>query len=61
MAIMARLSLVALLAVPWLMLVDFAAGDAVLDLQNKGRPNIDAQIAKSSTCTKDKLQVRREW
>lgn len=58
---MARLSLVALLAVPWLMLVDFAAGDAVLDLQNKGRPNIDAQIAKSSTCTKDKLQVRREW
>ncbi|KAK3311021.1 uncharacterized protein B0T15DRAFT_499059 [Chaetomium strumarium] len=58
---MARLSLVALLAVPWLLLAGLASGDAVLDLQNKGRPSIDAQIAKSTTCTKDKLRVRREW
>ncbi|KAK1758292.1 hypothetical protein QBC47DRAFT_440839 [Echria macrotheca] len=57
---MARLSL-ALLAVPWLLLASLVCGDAVLDLQNKGRPAVDAQIAKSKTCTKDKLQVRREW
>jgi len=31
------------------------------DLQTKGRPAIDAAIAKSKTCTKEKLQVRREW
>ncbi|KAF2270213.1 Di-copper centre-containing protein [Lojkania enalia] len=35
--------------------------DAVGDLQAKGRPNIDAAIAKSKTCTKEKLQVRKEW
>ncbi|KAH7125506.1 hypothetical protein B0J11DRAFT_308009 [Dendryphion nanum] len=37
------------------------AADAVSDLQTKGRPALDAQLAKSKTCTKDKLQVRREW
>jgi tyrosinase len=37
------------------------AADAVSDLATKGRPAIDAAIAKSTTCTKDKLQVRREW
>jgi tyrosinase len=62
---MARGSLasLALLAVPWLLLslVGLASGDTVLDLQNKGRPNLDAQLAKSKTCTKDKLSVRREW
>ncbi len=58
---MARFSLLALLAVPWLLLTDVVSGDAVLDLQIKGRPSIDAQIAKSATCTKDKLKVRREW
>jgi tyrosinase len=58
---MARFSLLALLAVPWLLLTDVVSGDAVLDLQTKGRPSIDAQIAKSATCTKDKLKVRREW
>ncbi|KAB5559646.1 hypothetical protein GE09DRAFT_1285613 [Coniochaeta sp. 2T2.1] len=62
---MARRSLASLafLAVPWLLLslVGLASGDAVLDLQNKGRPNLDAQLAKSKTCTKDKLSVRREW
>ncbi|KAK4117804.1 Di-copper centre-containing protein [Canariomyces notabilis] len=58
---MTRLSLVALLAVPWLLLTGLVFGDAVADLEKKGRPSIDAQIAKSRTCTKDKLQVRREW
>jgi tyrosinase len=37
------------------------AADAVNDLQTKGRAAIDAAIAKSTTCTKDKLRVRREW
>ncbi|KAF2205269.1 Di-copper centre-containing protein [Delitschia confertaspora ATCC 74209] len=38
-----------------------SAADAVGDLQTKGRAAIDAQLAKSKTCTKDKLMVRREW
>jgi tyrosinase len=58
---MARLTLAGMLAVPWLLLAGLVSGDAVLDLQNKGRPNIDAQLAKSKTCTKENLQVRREW
>ncbi|KAL2169412.1 hypothetical protein VTG60DRAFT_6041 [Thermothelomyces hinnuleus] len=58
---MARLTLARLLAVPWLLLPGLVSGDAVLDLQEKGRPAIDAQLAKSTTCTKEKLQVRREW
>ncbi|KAG7291946.1 hypothetical protein NEMBOFW57_001975 [Staphylotrichum longicolle] len=58
---MARLTLFGLLAVPWLLLLSLVSADAVLDLQKKGRPSIDAQIAKSATCTKDKLKVRREW
>ncbi|KAH6877538.1 hypothetical protein BKA58DRAFT_451189 [Alternaria rosae] len=37
------------------------AADAVGDLQTKGRAAIDAAIANSTTCTKDKLRVRREW
>jgi tyrosinase len=37
------------------------AADAVGDLQTKGRAALDAQLAKSKTCTKEKLQVRREW
>lgn len=37
------------------------AADVVGDLQTKGRPAIDAAVAKSTTCTKDKLRVRREW
>lgn len=58
---MARLSLAGMLVIPWLLLAGLVSGDAVLDLQNKGRPNIDAQLAKSKTCTKENLQVRREW
>jgi tyrosinase len=38
-----------------------SSADLVSDLQNKGRPAIDAQLAKSTTCTKDKLTVRKEW
>lgn len=47
----------------WLLLTltGLVASDAVLDLQNKGRPALDAQLAKSKTCTKAKLSVRREW
>jgi len=37
------------------------AADAVGDLQKKGRAAVDTQITKSKTCTKDKLQVRKEW
>lgn len=37
------------------------AGDAVQDLVAKGRASIEAQLAKSTTCTKATLQVRREW
>jgi tyrosinase len=37
------------------------AADAVSDLQTKGRAAVDAAIAKSKTCTKDKLRVRKEW
>ncbi|KAL2143111.1 hypothetical protein VTI28DRAFT_325 [Corynascus sepedonium] len=58
---MARLTLAGLLAVPWLLLPGLVAGDAVLDLQEKGRPSIDARIANSATCSKENLQVRREW
>ncbi|KNG48215.1 Di-copper centre-containing protein [Stemphylium lycopersici] len=36
------------------------AADAVSDLQTKGRAAIDASIAKSSTCTKDQIRIRRE-
>ncbi|KAK0656242.1 hypothetical protein B0T16DRAFT_316403 [Cercophora newfieldiana] len=58
---MARFSALALLAVPWLLLMSLVSGDAVGDLQTKGRAALDAALAKSKTCTKEKLQVRREW
>ncbi|CAK7207916.1 hypothetical protein SEUCBS139899_010731 [Sporothrix eucalyptigena] len=35
--------------------------DAVLDLQRKGRTQLDEAIAKSKTCTKEKLSIRREY
>ena len=47
--------------VPFLALLPAVWGDEVLDLQNEGRPQVDAMIAKSKTCTKEKLKVRREW
>ncbi|KAK4185776.1 hypothetical protein QBC35DRAFT_555821 [Podospora australis] len=56
---MVRLFGFALLAVP--LLTGLVSGDAVKDLQDKGRAALDAQLAKSKTCTKANLQVRREW
>lgn len=53
-------ALCALLASLSLLSVVLAA-DAVSELAAKGRPSVDAVVAKSTTCTKDKLQVRREW
>ncbi|KAK4230911.1 hypothetical protein QBC38DRAFT_467267 [Podospora fimiseda] len=58
---MARFSIFALLAVPWLMLMGLVAGDVVQDLEKKGRPALDALLAKSKTCTKANLRVRKEW
>lgn len=58
---MARLLTFALLAVQWLLLVSFVSGDAVGDLLKKGRPSLDALVAKSKTCTKERLEIRREW
>ncbi|KAK3330693.1 hypothetical protein B0H66DRAFT_72310 [Apodospora peruviana] len=60
---MARLFSVALLAaaVQWMLFAGLVSGDAVQDLQKKVRPNLDAAIAKSKTCTKEKLQIRKEW
>jgi len=43
------------------LLLALCSADAVSDLQTKGRAAFDAQLAKSKTCTKDKLQVRKEW
>ncbi|KAL1841066.1 hypothetical protein VTJ49DRAFT_7450 [Mycothermus thermophilus] len=51
---MTRLSLAGLVTV---LLAGAASADPVLDLQNQGRPQIDAAIAKSSKCTKEKLQA----
>jgi len=58
---MARLHTFALLAVQWLLLIGLVSGDAVGDLLKKGRPGLDALVAKSKTCTKEKLEIRREW
>ncbi|KAI1815974.1 Di-copper centre-containing protein [Poronia punctata] len=44
-----------------LLLAASVYGDAVSDLWDQGNPALEAQLAKSTTCTKDKLQVRREW
>lgn len=44
-----------------LFLAALIRGDAVSDLWDKGKPALDAQLAKSTTCTKDQLVVRREW
>ena len=46
---------------PLLALVSVALGDAVNDLENQGRVALNAQLAKSKTCTKEKLMVRKEW
>lgn len=42
-------------------LASIAAADVVNDLENEGRPALDAAMAASTTCSEDQLQVRREW
>lgn len=37
------------------------ARDLVTDLVRRGRPAMNAAIANSTTCTKEKLRIRREW
>lgn len=44
-----------------LALASIAAADAVNDLETTGREALDATIEQSTTCSKDKLEVRREW
>ncbi|KAH8883227.1 Di-copper centre-containing protein [Thozetella sp. PMI_491] len=46
---MARFFAAVLRVLHWLLLSGLVAGDAVLDLQKQGRPNVDAQVAKSKT------------
>jgi tyrosinase len=41
--------------------IQTTSADAVGDLQTKGRAALDAQLAKSTTCTSGKLMVRKEW
>ena len=56
--IMARFGLFALLAAAYVLPV---FGVTVEELQRKGRLQVDARVAKSKTCTKENLQIRREW
>jgi hypothetical protein len=42
-------------------LVGLVTADAVNDLEASGRPALDAIISQSSTCSSEKLEVRREW
>ena len=37
------------------------SADSLSDLQTKGRAAINAQLAKSTTCTAANLKVRHEW
>lgn len=49
-------------ALSWAAIASLATADAVNDLEDAGRKQIDEYIASTSkTCTKDKLLVRREW
>jgi tyrosinase len=49
------------LVLSWMAAASLVAGDAVNDLEKKGRVQIDEYMAKSKTCTKENLRVRREW
>jgi len=42
-------------------LARFSLADTVSDLQTKGRTALNAQLAQSSTCSNDELQIRQEW
>lgn len=50
-----------------LSVVGFAAGQGVVQpdalklLENKGLPALQARLAKSKTCTKENLRIRKEW
>ncbi|KLU90559.1 hypothetical protein MAPG_10411 [Magnaporthiopsis poae ATCC 64411] len=50
-----------------LSVVGLAAGqgtvqpDALKQLENKGLPALQARLAKSKTCTKENLRIRKEW
>jgi tyrosinase len=35
--------------------------DALKQLENKGLPALQARLAKSKTCTKENLRIRKEW
>ncbi|ETS85773.1 hypothetical protein PFICI_03798 [Pestalotiopsis fici W106-1] len=58
---MSRLVRIAVVALQLWLLSSVVNADAVLDLWTKGQPSLDAQLAKSTTCTKEKLQIRKEW
>ena len=49
-------------ALAWAVTASLVVGDALNDIENTGRKQIDDYIAtKSKSCTKDKLMVRKEW
>ena len=55
---MVRLGLV----LSWALSAGLALGDAVNDLEAKGRTQLDAYMTSTSkACTKDKLTIRKEW
>ncbi|KAH6653851.1 hypothetical protein BKA67DRAFT_676399 [Truncatella angustata] len=58
---MTRIISFVLFTVQLLLFSSIVKADAVLDLWTKGLPSLEAQLAKSKTCTKDKLQIRKEW
>lgn len=43
------------------LVVAAAAQDAYVKLQEEARPAWEAQLEKSTSCTKDGMRVRREW
>ncbi|KAM0820779.1 hypothetical protein AB5N19_06599 [Seiridium cardinale] len=58
---MLRLVSFVLVTLQLLLLPILVNADAVLGLWIKGQLALDAQLAKSTTCPKDKLQIRKEW
>ncbi|KAL2075612.1 hypothetical protein VTL71DRAFT_555 [Oculimacula yallundae] len=54
-------SLLCHLGLSLLFLSVYVAADTVGDLQTKGRTQINAQLAKSTTCKAANLKVRKEW
>ncbi|KAI0016289.1 hypothetical protein F4780DRAFT_696440 [Xylariomycetidae sp. FL0641] len=52
---------IATISLQGLLYISAASADAVSDLWDKGKPALEAQLAKSTTCTKENLLVRQEW